>query len=40
VAGERVNVGAFELTVEQVARRAVETVLARRLSPEPGEDDE
>ncbi len=40
LAGETVAIGDYEFEVERVAERAVETVLARRLTPEPGEDDE
>ena len=40
LAGETVTIGDYEFEVERVAERAVETVLARRITPEPAEDGE
>lgn len=37
--GERVVAGGYEFEVERVADRAVESVLARRIGPEPEEDE-
>jgi CBS domain containing-hemolysin-like protein len=37
-AGETVAIGAFELAVERVHGHAVETAIARRVAPEPEED--
>jgi len=38
--GEMVTIGDYEFEVERVAERAVECVLARRLTPIPDEDEE
>jgi CBS domain containing-hemolysin-like protein len=40
LSGESVAVGDYEFEVERVAERAVETVLARRITPEPEENGE
>jgi CBS domain containing-hemolysin-like protein len=40
LAGETVTIGDYEFEVERVAERAVETVLARRLTTEPDETAE
>jgi CBS domain containing-hemolysin-like protein len=38
--GDRVTIGDYEFEVEQVADRAIESVIARRLVPETAEADE
>jgi magnesium and cobalt transporter len=38
LAGETVVIGDYEFEVEQVAEHAVESVMARRVVPEPPED--
>ena len=40
VAGETVTIGDYEFEVERVAERAVEAVVARRITPPPDETDE
>jgi CBS domain containing-hemolysin-like protein len=37
--GDRVDVGEYEFEVERIAERAIDSVLARRVSPEPPEVD-
>ena len=39
VLGDRVTAGEYEFEVERVANRAVESVVARRLVPEPTETE-